>query len=51
MITALKARMQTEFGDINTRFDDLTFRLELIGLRGNMNWGRREASGGDEARN
>lgn len=43
--------MQIGFGDINARFDDLTFRLEMIGLRGNMNWGRREARVGDEAGN
>jgi hypothetical protein len=51
MITALKGQMQTGFGDINTRFDDLTFMLEMTGLRRDMNWGRREARVRDEARN
>jgi hypothetical protein len=49
-IATLKGRMQTEFGDINARFDDLTTILEALGLCANMNRGRREACAVDEAR-
>ena len=41
--------MQTEFGDINARFDDLTTMLEALGFCANMNQGRREACAVDEA--
>nr|TKS06606.1 hypothetical protein D5086_0000121290 [Populus alba] len=50
-IATLKGRMQTEFGDINARFDDLTTMLEELGLCANMNRGRREPCAVDEARN
>jgi hypothetical protein len=42
--------MQTSFGDINVRFDDLINRLKALGLRANMNPGRREARVGDDTR-
>lgn len=41
--------MQTGFGNINTKFDDLKTRLETLGLCANMNQKRREAHTGDEA--
>jgi hypothetical protein len=43
MIAALEEKQQIEFGDINTRFDGLTFRLEALGLHANVNQERREA--------
>ena len=42
--------MQTRFGDINARFDDLTTRLKALGLHANMNWERKEARVRNEAR-
>jgi hypothetical protein len=44
MIIALEEKVQIGFGDINTRFDSLTFTLEALGLHANMNQKRREAS-------
>ena len=49
-ITTLKGRMQTGFDDINVKFDDLTNRIEALGLCANMNRGRREVSAGNDAR-
>jgi len=42
--------MQTRFGDINARFDDLTTRLEALGLHAKMNRERKEARVRNEAR-
>ena len=42
--------MQIGFSNINTRVDDLTTRLETLGLRANMNYGGREACTKDDAR-
>ena len=36
-LTTLEEQVQTGLGDINTRFDDLTIRLEILGLLANMN--------------
>jgi len=41
-IAALEGRMQTGFGDINARFDDLSTRLKALRLHTNMNWEKRE---------
>ena len=49
MIAALEGQKQTRFEDINTRVDDLTTKLEALGLHANMNRGRREARIGDDA--
>jgi hypothetical protein len=49
-ITTLKGRMQTRFDDINAKFDDLTNRIEALGLCANMNRGRREANAENDAR-
>jgi hypothetical protein len=49
VLTALKEQVQIVFGDINARFGDLTIRLETLGLRANMNQGRREARVEDDA--
>ena len=49
-IAALEERMQTRFGDINIRVNDLTTRLKALELRPNMNRGRRDASVGDDIR-
>jgi hypothetical protein len=43
MIAVLEEKVQIGFGDINTRFDGLTFRLEALGLHANVNQERREA--------
>lgn len=37
MIAVLEGKVQIKFGDINTRFDGLTFWFEVLGLRVNMN--------------
>jgi len=42
--------VQTEFGDINAKFDDFTTRFKALGLLANKNWERREACVGDDAR-
>lgn len=42
--------MHTGFSNINTRVNDLTTRLETLGLHTNMNQGRREACTKDDAR-
>jgi hypothetical protein len=49
VIAALEGQKQTRFEDINTRVDDLTTKLEALGLHANMNRGRREARIGDDA--
>ena len=48
-IAALEGRMQTGFGDINARFDDLSTRLKALRLHTNMNWEKREAHTRDDA--
>jgi hypothetical protein len=48
-LTALEERVQTGFGNINARFNDLTIRLETLELRANMNQERRKARVEDDA--
>jgi hypothetical protein len=43
MIIALEEKVQIGFGNINTRFDDLTFTLKVLGLHANMNQEKTEA--------
>ena len=47
VIATLEKQVQTRFGDINTRFDELTSRLEALGLH---TWRKRKARVKDEAR-
>lgn len=47
VIATLEKQVQTGFGDINTRFDELTSRPEALGLH---TWRKRKARVKDEAR-
>jgi hypothetical protein len=47
VIATLEKQVQTRFGDINTRFDELTSRLEALRLH---TWRKRKAGVKDEAR-
>ena len=42
--------MQTRLGDINTRVDDLTTKLKVLGLHASMNHEIKQAFGGNDAR-